>query len=616
MKSVRAATRLRKIAGMGEHPGSVKLCLLWTASVAIVLFFAGAARAQPRAEGFALDRFEPADRGSSWFYVESLGERYAAGVVFDYANRPLVLYLPTGKQEVAIIKHQLFAHFGGTIAATKHLRLALNVPVLLFQDGESARVSTALFEAEQRAALGDIGVGGDVLLAGRYGDPFTLSAGLRVFAPSGSRESYASNGAARLVPRINVAGRASLFTAAAQLGFRLRTWSDDLGFHIGAQDDDFAGSPMGGDALFAAAAGLRLAQGRIILGPEFSFATVAGDPNAFLAARTTSAEVVFGGHFAVGRFRIGFGTGPGLTRGFGTPAMRALCSLEWVQPVEAPAPAPARARLTAVDRDRDRDGIVDVRDACPDDRGVRAKDPKTNGCPSPADRDADGVPDATDACGQEAGIASDDPKTNGCPKPADDDSDGIADQQDACPNEAGVRTADPQTNGCRAAPVGAPGDRDEDGIRDADDACPDAAGPKNPFNRPKNGCPPAHVEKRMIQLRERVEFLPGSAALAVSSGAVLRAVLKILNDDPSIHRIEVRAHTDSEGNPDRNKALSQRRADAVVKWLITHGVAPVRLSARGFGDEQPIDDNATAAGRRNNRRIEFAIVERGAGNTH
>ena len=65
--------------------------------------------------------------------------------------------------------------------------------------------------------------------------------------------------------------------------------------------------------------------------------------------------------------------------------------------------------------------------------------------------------------------------------------------------------------------------------------------------------------------------------------------------------------TDSAGSAELNQALSRRRAEAVVKWLVDHGVSLSRLSARGMGKDEPIMPNDTDAGRAANRRVEFHI---------
>jgi outer membrane protein OmpA-like peptidoglycan-associated protein len=343
---------------------------------------------------------------------------------------------------------------------------------------------------------------------------------------------------------------------------------------------------------------LRVADQRLVLGPELYGSTNVTSSDAFFARRTSPFEVLFGAHYMATRdVRIGAGIGPGLTRGLGAPEFRGLLSLEYapdvVKPVEAAPPPP----------DRDHDGILDADDACPDVPGVQTDDPKTNGCPPPNDRDHDGIVDEQDACPDEAGVKTDDAKTNGCPPPKDRDHDGIVDEQDACPDEAGVKTDDPKTNGCPP-----PKDRDKDGIIDEQDACPDAPGPANSDPK-KNGCPEARVESGQIKILERVEFENNSAKLRPESDHVLNAVLDVMKSHPEFNKLSVEGHTDNHGAAAYNKRLSEQRAGAVVKWLVDHGVARERLSAQGFGLERPIDTNATEDGRQNNRRVEFHILE-------
>ena len=75
-------------------------------------------------------------------------------------------------------------------------------------------------------------------------------------------------------------------------------------------------------------------------------------------------------------------------------------------------------------------------------------------------------------------------------------------------------------------------------------------------------------------------------------------------------RVKIEGHTDSDGSDSSNLRLSQARAEAVREYLISRGsVASVRLGAEGFGETIPIDTNRTAAGKANNRRVEFRITE-------
>ena len=72
---------------------------------------------------------------------------------------------------------------------------------------------------------------------------------------------------------------------------------------------------------------------------------------------------------------------------------------------------------------------------------------------------------------------------------------------------------------------------------------------------------------------------------------------------PSV-RIRTAGHTDNVGNPARNLALSEERAEAVRAHLVAHGIDAGRVEAAGYGDEQPVASNDTEEGRTQNRRIE------------
>jgi outer membrane protein OmpA-like peptidoglycan-associated protein len=469
-----------------------------------------------------------------------------------------------------------------------HLRFGLNFPVAFFQDGQGATTPTTRYELGSHVAAGDLRLSIDALLYGKYRGPLELALGASLYTPTGSRDSFTSDGSVHATPHVLLAGETTGFLYSAHLGMNLRT-----------QTDAFANSPMGSEITFGASAGARADHDRIVLGPELYGSTVFSKGDAFFARQTTPLELLLGGHYLAGKsVRVGVGVGPGLTRGFGTPLLRLVGSVEWVQPIEEPKPPPPPPKP----KDRDHDGILDPDDACPDEPGVKTDDPKTNGCPPPKDRDGDGIMDPEDACPTIPGVKTDNPKTNGCPPP-DRDGDGVLDAEDACPDEPGVRTDDPKTNGCPP-----PKDRDGDGIINSEDACPDDPGPRNDDPK-KNGCPVAHIEKGEIRIREQVQFAYNSAQILNASDFILEAVMKIMNDNPKITSVEVQGHTDNKGGDTYNKKLSDRRAASVVKWLVSHGIDRKRLTSAGFGKDRPIDTNDTDEGRANNRRVEFHILE-------
>ncbi len=105
-----------------------------------------------------------------------------------------------------------------------------------------------------------------------------------------------------------------------------------------------------------------------------------------------------------------------------------------------------------------------------------------------------------------------------------------------------------------------------------------------------------------------IYFDTDQASLRAESEQTLSQVLGVLEADPAL-RLIIAGHTDNEGSDDYNQALSERRAAAVVRWLIDQGIDSGRLASRGFGEAEPVADNATPAGRALNRRVELRIAE-------
>ena len=221
---------------------------------------------------------------------------------------------------------------------------------------------------------------------------------------------------------------------------------------------------------------------------------------------------------------------------------------------------------------------------------------------SDADDDGDGLVDTADRCPTEAedkdGFQDDD----GCAD-LDNDGDGIADPADRCPLEAGV-----------AAMAGCPDpDRDGDGVVDRLDNCPSEAG-----TAVNQGCATAQlvqiIDDKLV-LIDSVYFKTDRAVIEPASLRLLENVAAVLASHPAI-RIRVEGHTDNQGKAGHNRDLSQRRAEAVVAFLVKAGVEPGRLEAQGYGDAQPVADNKTVMGRATNRRVVFTMLEGGAGVTN
>ena len=541
----------------------------------------------------ALNTYEPSERGSEWFANESLDFRShlrpALGVTGDLAHAAYKLRNQDESERSTIIQTQLYLHVGASMVFFERLRVGLSLPVALAQKGNTDTVGGQTFTGPTKGGIGDLRIAADLRLVGAYGDPFTMAIGGRVWAPTGDASRLIGDGKVRVGPRLTFAGDIGAFVYSAGLGFVYRK-----------NEVDIAGHPHGTEATFSAAMGVRVADKKLVLGPEVYGTTVVTESSAVLGAKTTPLTLLIGGHYTAGSVRIGLGGGPGLSKTIGTPEVRGLISIDFVPEVEETVTTTTTTVVTTETvtvSDRDSDGIPDGEDACPTVAGVKTTDPKTNGCPP--DRDGDGVADTDDACPDVPGMKTDDPKTNGCP--SDGDKDGVFDKDDACPTVPGVKTDDPKTNGC-------PADRDKDGIVDAEDACPDLAGPKT--NDPKtNGCPLARIEAGQVKITEQIKFKTNSAEILGVSQNILDEVAKILKDHPEVKHIRVEGHTDNVGTPQYNKELSRRRAASVVAALVKVGIPKTSLSSEGFGLEKPIADNATEDGRTENRRVEFHIEE-------
>ncbi len=574
---------------------------------------AGEGVALAQSSGFAVNRFEPSERGSHWFTLESLDFRGhlrpAVGVVGDYQYRPLAIYDQGGEPRASVVRHVATLNAGASLLLWDRARFALNVPLVVYNEGERGSLrGVAYAPPSSEQGIGDVRLGADIRLLGQYDGPAVVAAGVQMWLPTGQQEDYTSDGRVRAAPRALVAGNLGIFTYAARVAVMFRG------------RDNFAGSPLGHELLYGASAGVRIANERLVVGPEAFGSTVLRD--ATFKTRTTPFEILLGGHYTfAGGLRAGAGIGPGLTRGYGSPAVRVLASLEWSPEIvrdrdgdgvpddedacpDAPgarSAEPARngcPEAGPARKDSDGDGIFDDEDACPTVPGKKTGDPRTHGC---ADSDGDGILDPIDACVDEPGVASEDPKLHGCPL-RDRDKDGVLDKDDACPDAPGLKTDDPKTNGCPDP------DRDKDGIANEADACPDQPG-KAHADPKKNGCPQVFVSSTQIVIRDQVKFKTNSAEILPEkdSEESLQGVLKVLQEHPEIQKVRVEGHTDNKGAKAHNKTLSKNRAASVVKWLVAKGIDKKRLSSDGFGDEKPIDTNDTEEGRRNNRRVEFHI---------
>jgi outer membrane protein OmpA-like peptidoglycan-associated protein len=255
------------------------------------------------------------------------------------------------------------------------------------------------------------------------------------------------------------------------------------------------------------------------------------------------------------------------------------------------ASTPANARpvdATGCPVDTDRDTVADYLDRCANTASGVPVD--ANGCPR--DTDNDGVTDNLDRCPNTPANARP-VDANGCP--VDTDRDGVADYLDTCPNTAPDTQVD--AGGCPVAR-----DADRDGVIDANDRCPNTpAGSRVDTS----GCPLAELPAVNASLVIRnITFRAGSPALLPTSYAELDRVAAAIVATPN-SRWEISGHTDARGVAAANMRLSQRRAQAVMTYLVSKGVSASAMTAVGSGSARAVAPNTTAAGRAQNRRVEI-----------
>lgn len=246
-----------------------------------------------------------------------------------------------------------------------------------------------------------------------------------------------------------------------------------------------------------------------------------------------------------------------------------------------------------LDPDNDNDGVPDVDDLCPNVAGPK------QGCPH-KDTDGDRIPDTLDACPKHPAPNTQD----GCPT-TDRDKDGILDHLDACPTQPEDLDHYKDDDGCPDP------DNDNDGILDAQDKCPNHP---ETFNKlaDDDGCPDRVTvtqKGQNLYLQGRIFFKHNLATIEPQSHSILRELAKHLAAHPEIQKLDIIGHANALGTDQRNAKLSQRRAHAVMMFLISCGISPTRLNARAMGSSLPWHNNQTALGRALNRRVEFKVVK-------
>lgn len=483
---------------------------------------------------------------------------FRLALALGYENSPLK-YLEDGVWRSTPVEHRWTAFLTGAVGLTPWLELGAMVPVVLYQNGQSTRSQTGelvLAAPSRGAAMGTPWVQARFgLFRERDQAPLDLGLTLMVGLPVGSPAALTSDGSVSAALAVGAGRTFGPIRLAAEVGGLWRPSTALLaGLSAGASET----------------VGSRLTFG---LGASTTGSGLRGEVSArgllALTNQPFSAEVLAGVRYPIESVELFALAGPGFGNAPGTPVVRALVGVAFGGPTARP---------------------------CADGAGDVARCPEN-------DADGDGVKNGVDRCPTEAGPASE----AGCPV-LDGDRDGVPDSSDACPTEPGPMEA----HGCPPPPPAAPKDSDADGVADDVDACPELAG-----DAAHGGCPappvaaPEQVELKSgrFELKGKVYFDTNRAIVQERSFALLDEVAAVMKAHPEVTRVAIDGHTDSVGGEAFNQRLSEARARAVRDYLMKAGIEGARLEPRGFGASKPLASNATPAGREQNRRVEFIVIE-------
>ena len=550
--------------------------------------------AEARADGFLLDRYRAPMLPEDLLWAEraAVGGHNSPfvrlGLVFS--DDPLVARdSETGSQHGVLIDHQLGIHLSAGVSVLDRLHVALVLPVYLQSTGSTEAASDEPLPRPDDTAVGDPGLDARFVILGAD-EVLELAAGATLTAPIGNTNALAAERTVSFAPRLIVGRRIPQIRAYTTLTVgALLTGSSSLG------------DLEPGSSLFWIVAAAFSVTDELSLSAEVAGSTTI--THAFDSQHTPVEGMIGGQYRILEGLTASLGAGTGLTQGYGAPDVRLLGGVAYrFEPLatdeEDEEPTPAAEPV-----DSDGDGLLDPEDACPSEPEDIDGFEDADGCPDP-DNDQDRILDPDDGCPLEPEDHDDFEDTDGCPDP-DNDQDGVLDPEDGCPLEPEDMDGFEDGDGCPDP------DNDQDGMLDGDDGCPNEPETVNGRDD-EDGCPDLiRVDRatRQIRILEPVYFATNSHQIQSRSFPLLDEMAMIVTARPELGRVSIEGHTDDRGRDVYNQVLSERRTQSVRDYLVEHGVPAERVEAHGFGETRPIAPNNTPAGRAENRRVEFRLID-------
>ena len=616
------------------------------------LMVAAAFPAVASAQDFDAQTFDPAVDGREFVRIDdSVVGTYGAGggVLFNYADDPLVFRYDDGtrgEQRVlgSIATADLLGYYN-----LKPFRVGLALPVQAY-----AASGSDDYALEGPTLLGDLRLDVKAELLERADGPLGVGVAVRGLIPTGNEEAWVGHGT------FGVQALALLSYGESWVG----TVNAGFGTGNGSQLDDLT---LGNQMLWGAGLSVPVDErarlsaeltGSLYLGADT--AAGAGPIEALTAFKFNPAQDLV----------VSLGAGGGLTPGIGAPDFRVVTGLSWTPGFTGGAASGVKLESTAsATSDRDGDGILDAVDLCPDQPEDHNGKADTDGCP-----DGNWTPTTIRVLDSRGGQVSganvafvQGPMTGEWHT-----TDGVLTRSLSPGNyqvqvmaegfalnvtSLDVPTAEQHEATVRLIPGQAPDARvvlhvsDVDGkpvaatvrvlgvksrrVRGESDGvvefpieagayelvvhAPGYGTARRTVKVDANGSASIDVvlkrarveitDKRIVIL-DKIFFELDSDVIKADSFAILDEVVESLLTHGAISLLEVQGHTDDQGKEDYNLGLSQRRAEAVIKYLVASGVQPQRVVARGYGEAKPLQPGETDEARAANRRVEFHILRR------
>jgi len=561
--------------------------LLFSVTSAVAVPLSVPALAAPPDDGIDVQQFRPGGGASDYLHV--LGgfmaphTGFTLNAVYDHANVVLLTDRKGTGFKSGIVDGQDTMTLAGSFGLWERLELGLALPLVLSQKtGPSYSLLYPGQAPPDGFVLGDLRFTPKVKIVDG-GRQFALALAVPLSFPTGG--SFAGFGSLSVEPRIVLDWNpAYYFRLTLNAGGRFRETTQSGSLDLGGEVTWGLGMKLSfflGDQLFSV---LTTFSGSFELPDQ----PLEDPPFEFLGGLEWRG---------VKDLAVYAAAGAGITRGYGSPDVRAVLGIRYGGYRDCPYGEEDLDGFedndACADLDNDKDGIPDIADMCPNEPETPNKWDDTDGCPDEAlafnttldgmedpaalsrDDDGDSIPNAFDHCPDLAEDYDGYEDGDGCPEP-DNDSDGVLDVADRCPLLAEVKNGFEDDDGCPDVPTG-----------------------------------PVRIDDlaRQITITDKIYFDTGKATIQERSFTLLDAIAALLVARDDIKRLRIEGHTDDVGPAEMNKRLSSDRASSVASYLSEKGVAADRLEALGVGEEAPIDNNKTPKGRANNRRVEFEIVE-------